>query len=93
MTYRLRKWGIQRMKSALWLYKKVFPKLKMICVVLDHYVYQPIETGLPIPMSSKKLSAQFPLVELINSAVNAQDQRALPAWEVNESVDDSPPSV
>lgn len=69
------------MKAALLLYQKVFPKLALVCSVLERYVYQPITEGFPIPMVSGNLSANFPLVELINSAVYKPRALSLPALE------------
>lgn len=57
------------MKAALRLYHEIFPKLALVCGVLETYVYQPIADSSPIPMVSGSLSANVPLVELINSAV------------------------
>ena len=73
---RLRKWGLQRSKAALTMFKQVFPYLEQISETLRRYVYTPITQGLEIPLKYNKLSGTNPLFELIQSAVlvTAQQQ-------------------
>ena len=57
------------MRTAVDLYKEMFPYLIEVSKILELYIYRPITKGLPMPSEIFKMSGDIPLIDQKQGAV------------------------